>query len=93
MKLADFGAARQLDRAEAAWSQDWSGSPGYWAPEVEQGYKLLGVMENVLARKQKQLRATRTDHSVLDVLSEVGSFNRSNFTQTNQLTGWSEDEK
>ena len=40
MKLADFGLARQLDRAEASWSQDWSGSPGYWAPEVEKGYEL-----------------------------------------------------
>ena len=40
MKLTDFGLARQLDNVEALWSRDWSGSPGYWAPEVEKGYEL-----------------------------------------------------
>ena len=40
MKLADFGLARQLDSADALWSQDWGGSPSYWAPEVEKGHGL-----------------------------------------------------
>ena len=40
MKLADFGFARQLDDADALWSQDWGGTPGYWAPEVEKGHEL-----------------------------------------------------
>ena len=38
-KLADFGLARQLDGAEATWSGDFAGTPGYWAPEIEEMYE------------------------------------------------------
>ena len=35
----DFGLARQLDSAEALWSRDWAGTPGFMAPEIDRAMK------------------------------------------------------
>ena len=52
MKIADFGLAVQLESDEELWKRSWGGTPGYWAPEVEAGYKLKESGDTQTARRK-----------------------------------------
>ena len=52
MKIADFGLAVQLESDEELWKRSWGGTPRYWAPEVEAGYKLKESGDTQTARRK-----------------------------------------